>query len=121
MAALEWPGRRRDGVQTAASTVCDFVDSQTALFLCSFCQPKFNPKKNKYRARYVPDYSGKTSGYIGSGRCDACSQMCMDGKLFIHEEYWKLVSNDPGEVRAAFRSGYKPRWRDRFTSKFRRS
>ena len=97
------PGRRRDGTQIAGAWITELSDTRTAILLCSFCQPKFNPRRNKYRAKFTGDPTGLTDGYMSNGRCDDCGEMTQNrggGKLFIAEEYWEQISQDPGQVRA---------------------
>jgi len=115
--SMAFPGRRHDGVQTAATFIADLSDTRTAILLCSFCQPRFNFRKNKYRAKFTADPTGITDGYLKNGQCEACGQMTQNaggGKLFIAEDYWEQVSQDPGEARANARMAWKgPTWRQR--------
>jgi hypothetical protein len=117
--SVEWRGRRTDGSQSAASMICDLADNRTAILLCSFCRTNFNFRRNKYRVQYIPDPTGRTDGYIANGRCDACHQPTENtggGKLYIAEEYWEQVSQDPQAARIAARNAWhqKRTWRERF-------
>lgn len=101
----ESPGRQvnpEKGYQSPAVFLDDLVQLKQAIILCSFCVVKWNPHKNKYRARYIPDPSGVTSGYAVQGKCDACKQMTGNmggGKVYINMDDWAKVSIDPATAR----------------------
>lgn len=106
--ALEHPGRRSDGVQTAATWITDLMALRKAILLCSFCRPKFNPRKHGYRKFYSPDWTGKTDGYMSNGRCDGCKQntalLAGGGTTFISEDTYRLVCIDPLDARRVARA-----------------
>lgn len=106
--ALEHPGRRVDGRQTAASWISDLVALRKCVLLCSFCRPWFNPKRYRYRRFYSPDLTGKTDGYQVNGRCDRCKQSTAlipgGGTEFIAEEAYALACIDPSEARRKARA-----------------
>ncbi len=110
------PGRqanvKKGGYQSAASWICDIADLRKGILLCSWCRKYFNPKRNKYRIKYTPDPSGKTSGYVANGVCNGCKCRTEDtggGVFLVAEEYWKQLSVDPGEARAMWRARAKAR------------
>lgn len=108
--ALEHPGRRTTGAQSAASWVLDLSDLKKVILLCGICRTKFNPRKHRYRRFYVPDPTSKTDGYRHNGVCDACKQRtenCGGGTAFVHESTYALVCIDPAEARRKARL----RWR----------
>jgi hypothetical protein len=111
--ALEHPGRRTRiaGYQSPATWITELSDMRKGILLCSFCKVNFNPRRNKYRRRFVPDPSGKTDGYQSNGQCDACKERTEaiggGGTFFVAEEYWELVSIDPSEAKRRARQ----RWR----------
>jgi len=114
--AQEHPGRqsnvKRSGYQSASSWICDLSDLRKGILLCSWCRKNFNPKRNKYRIKYTPDATGKTSGYVANGVCNSCKCRTEDtggGVFLIAEEYWKQLSVDPGEARATWRAKMKAR------------
>ena len=99
---LEHPGRRVNGTQSAASWIMDLVSTKKTLLFCAICASKFNPRRHGYRKMYVPDYTGKTDGYMANGRCDACKQMTIStggGRAFITEETYQLTCIDPVDAR----------------------
>lgn len=107
MQAMEHPGRRTDGRQSAASWIVDLLDLKKLIILCSFCRVKFNPRKHHYRKLYRPDHSAKTDGFATNGRCDGCKEMtanCGGGVAFVHEETYRLICIDPVEARRAARA-----------------
>ena len=108
MEGWEHPGRRTDGSQSAASWIIDeLVTRKATVILCSFCRPKFNPRRHNYRKFYVPDSTGMTDGYQTNGKCDACKQMtvnCGGGTAFVHEETYNLVCVDPIDARRQARA-----------------
>lgn len=106
--ALEHPGRRPDGVQTAASWVTELTDRRKVLILCSFCAPKFNPRRHGYRRFYNPDHTGITPGHAVNGICDGCRQPTVlvggGGTGYISEETYRLVCTDPVDARRRARA-----------------
>lgn len=117
IAALEHPGRRTDGTQSAATWLADLTDLRKALTLCAaYCAPKFNPRRHGYRRFYMPDLTGKTDGYTSNGQCDGCKQHTAlrpgGGRTFIAEETYRLVCVDPLDARreARARAGAQTAW-----------
>lgn len=113
-AALEHPGRRTDGTQSAATWLGDLSSLKKLIILCSFCRPKFNPRKNGYRRFYVHDITGATDGHAANGRCDACKQPTVNsggGTAFVHEATYDLVCVDPVEQRRKARMRSAAAWR----------
>ena len=107
---FEHPGRRTDGSQSAASWLCDLMDLQKTILLCSYCRVGFNPRKNHYRKMYIPDHSGLTDGYSVNGKCDACKKFtadCGGGVAFVHESLYNIVCQDPLDARRAARAKAK--------------
>ena len=103
--SLLHPGRRTatNGYQSRASWICDLIDTKKCIHLCSFCQVKFNPKKNHYRLYYAPS----------RGFCDSCKQWTASGRAFITEQSYNLVRIDPVKARREQRAqayGYST-WR----------
>lgn len=122
--ALEHPGRRTDGTQSAASWLSDLTDLRKAITLCqAYCAPKFNPRRHGYRRFYSPDITGKTDGYTHNGTCDGCKQNTAllpgGGRTFIPEETYRLVCIDPLDARRKARAaaGAQTAWQ-RITSMF---
>lgn len=115
------PGRRTkaNGYQSPASWITELADTRKAIQLCNVCASHFNPKRNHFRVRYVPDSSGATSGYVCNGQCDGCKERTENmggGKLFLPEELWEAVSNDPQEARIRARMAWgkpKTNWRSK--------
>ena len=102
----EHPGRQTNpkrGYQSPASYLDDLAAMKQAIILCSFCINKWgSPRKKGYRARFVPDPSGVTSGYAVHGTCDACKQKTGNmggGKVYVAAETWKTISMDPVEAK----------------------
>ena len=117
IAALEHPGRRTDGTQSAATWLADLTDLRKAITLCAaYCAPKFNPRRHGYRRFYMPDLAGKTDGYMSNGLCDGCKQQTAllpgGGRTFIAEESYRLVCIDPLDARriARARAGTQTAW-----------
>ena len=106
--ALEHPGRRTDGVQTAATWITSLIDLRKSILLCTYCRPRFNPRRHGYRKFYAPDLTGKTDGYMHNGICDACKQQTAllpgGGMTFIPEETYQLVCIDPLDARRKARA-----------------
>jgi hypothetical protein len=108
--AMQHPGRRTDGTQSAASWISDLTATRKTILLCSFCRPNFNPRRNGYRRLYIADPTGHTDGYAANGLCDACKQMtvnCGGGTAFIHEEFYNQVCQDPVDARRRARAAAK--------------
>ena len=100
--ALEHPGRRTDGSQTAASWVSDLSALRKTIILCAVCRVKFNPRKHGYRRLFTADPTGKSDGYAANGRCDGCKQRTESvggGVAFVHETLYQSVCVDPVEAR----------------------
>ena len=99
------------GYESPASHLDDLAAQKKCIILCSFCQPKWgNPRKKGYRARFVPDPSGATSGFAVHGQCDACKQNTADmggGKLYINEEEYRVLSMDPQEAKKRARDAWR--------------
>ena len=112
--ADEHPGRRTDGSQSPASWIADLVDTKKLILLCTFCRHNFNPRKHNFRKAYIPDATGKSSGYEFEGMCDACKQQTgPTGTAFVHEETYALTYIDPVVMRRNARAAAKalPAWR----------
>lgn len=114
------PGRQTDpkkGYQSAVSFISDLIALRKVIILCDFCKAKFNPRKQfGYRQVYVPDYTGRTSGYTVNGQCDSCKQntvLCGGGTAFEPEELYARTHIDPCEARriARARAGQLGTWR----------
>lgn len=108
--AMEHPGRRTDGRQTAASWIGDLAALRKTIILCGVCRTKFNPRKHGYRRLFVGDPTHKTDGYSAGGKCDGCRQRTENvggGVALIHETLYRSVCMDPVEARRRARS----RWR----------
>ena len=99
--SYEHPGRRTlaRGYQSPASWISDLADARNGILLCEFCIPHFNPRKNRYRKRFVPDQTFSTRGMAAAGKCDACKQETVRGTFLVAEELHDLVSMDPSEAR----------------------
>ena len=104
-----YPGRRTrsHGYTSAASEIMGMADARKAIQLCETCRLHFNPRKEHYRIRFVP--SMDSSGYIASGRCDACLQHSATNAIFVPEEIWEAVSCDPQETRIRARMAWQRR------------
>lgn len=106
--ALEHPGRRTDGTQSAASFLADLTDLRKMILLCSYCRPKFNPRRHRYRRFYSPDFTGKTDGFTHNGQCDGCKQQTAllpgGGTSFVAEETYQMVCLDPMDARRKARA-----------------
>ena len=124
IAALEHPGRRTDGTQTAAAWLSDLTDLRKMVLLCTYCRPKFNPRRARYRRFYAPDFTGKTDGFVHNGQCDGCKQQTAllpgGGTSFVAEETYSLVCIDPMDARRKARAaaGARTAW-ERITESFR--
>ena len=112
--ADEHPGRRVDGSQSPASWIADLVDTKKLILLCTFCRHNFNPRKHNYRKFYIPDNTGRSSGYEHEGMCDACKQQTgPTGTAFVHETTYAMSCIDPVTARRERRAiAYAmPAWR----------
>ena len=111
---LEHPGRRTDGVQTAASWITDLTDLRKTIILCGWCRGHFNPRRHGYRRRFVADLTGKTDGYEVTGRCSACKQPTINtpgnGVAFMPEEAFAEVCIDPAVARRRARAAAATAW-----------
>lgn len=108
--ALEHPGRRTDGRQSAASWIADLTDLRKLILLCSFCQGKFNPRRHGYRVFYTPDPTSKTDGYVSNGICDACkarTELSGGGRAYIAEDTYRLTCVDPLDARRQARLAWR--------------
>ena len=106
----EHPGRPTNGRLTPGGWIADLTGLKKVIILCSFCRPKWNPRKHGYRKMYIPDPSGKTDGYQSNGTCDGCKQRtenCGGGTAFIHESTYHQVCEDPLEARRLARRRWK--------------
>jgi hypothetical protein len=98
------PGRRTkaNGYQSPASWVMDLADLKKIIILCSFCRPKFDPRKHGYRRMQllIEDKMDFTSNV--NGVCDSCKQKTFNmggGAAFVHEQFYNQVCTDPVEAR----------------------
>ena len=110
--SFEHPGRRTNphGYQSPASWISDLVALKKLIILCSICRQHFNPRKNGYRRAYIPDSSGKTSGFEVNGKCAGCKQETADvggGTGFTPEETYNLLYVDPVQARRDARATWK--------------
>jgi len=107
--ALEHPGRRTNGTQSAATWITSLTDLRKSIILCAaFCAPKFNPRRHGYRKLYMPDMAGATDGYTHNGRCDNCKQSTAllpgGGRTFVPDEVYRLTCIDPLDARRKARA-----------------
>ena len=105
--SAEHPGRRTDGTQSAASWLSDLTDAQKTILLCTWCAPKFNPRRHGYRRYYSPDLTSKTDGYTVNGLCDACKGSTVlsgGGRAYIPEAFYAQVCVNPIHARRAARA-----------------
>lgn len=106
--ALEHPGRRTDGTQSAAHWITSLLDLRKSLILCTYCRAKFNPRRHGYRKFFAPDLAGTTDGYVHNGICDNCKQHTAllpgGGTSFIPEETYRLLCIDPLDARRKARA-----------------
>ena len=105
--SFAYPGRRTrtPGYQSPATHVTNLADARQAIQLCEFCRVHFNPRKERYRIRFVP--SVDTSGYTATGPCDVCNQRTSKLSVFVAEEIWEMVSCDPQEARIRARMAWQ--------------
>ena len=114
--ALEHPGRRTDGTQTAAAWLSDLIELRKLILLCTYCRPKFNPRRHRYRKFYTPALVGGVDPYMTNGRCDGCKQNTAllpgGGTAFVSEETYRSVCLDPLDARRLARAaaGAQPAW-----------
>ncbi len=107
------PGRQTNpkrGYQSPAAYLDDLAALKQAIILCSFCVVKWNPRKEGFRARFVPDPTGVASGYTVMGKCDACKQMTGNmggGKVYVSVDTWNKVSMNPREARRRARDAWQ--------------
>jgi hypothetical protein len=83
----------------AGSRVDDLVQNGKMVMLCSFCDPKFNPRRNKY----VP----WSRTWLPNGQCDGCKTHGSGLKAFIPESNYDAV--------AVHEPSRGPRWRRMFS------
>ena len=69
----------------AGSHVSDLTDQAALVLFCEFCNPKFNPKKNRYEI-------WRRETYV-RGLCDGCGQLTLHGSAFIHQATHDLVGD----------------------------
>ncbi len=110
--SFEHPGRRTTphGYQSPASWISDLTALKKLIVLCSVCRQHFNPRKHGYRKAYIPDSSGKTSGYEINGKCAGCKQETANmggGTGFTPEETYNLLYVDPVQARRNARARWK--------------
>lgn len=110
--AKEHPGRKttKSGYQSPAAWIGDLVDRGLCVLLCSFCKVKFNHARNHYRKKFLMDVTGGSSGWIANGQCDGCKQdtaMTGGGSMFMHEELWLKMSQDPQAARRNARKAWE--------------
>ena len=110
--SYEHPGRRTTphGYQSAASWISDSVALKKLIILCSVCRQHFDPRKHGYRKAYIPDSSGKTSGYQINGKCLGCKVETANaggGTGFTPEETYSLLYVDPVQARRDARAIWK--------------
>jgi hypothetical protein len=78
------------------------IDDQVALtkmiVLCEFCNPKFNPRKNRYEV-------WRKETWV-RGACDGCSNYTLHGRGFIHQSFHEQV----GEWENRPMSARRGRW-----------
>jgi len=108
--AAEHPGRQtnaRRGYQSASTFINHLLGLNKPVILCSFCRPKFNPKKAKYRRFYCLDSNGQ-NGYVTNGRCDDCKEDTRrtpgGGTMFIPEETYPEICLEPHVARRSMRA-----------------
>ena len=73
----------RPGHRVAGGWIDDIVALRQAVFLCEFCNPKFNPKSRNYELWRRDVWS--------HARCDGCGQMSLHARVFIHEATHETV------------------------------
>lgn len=84
--AIPAPGRRAGTPH--GTYVSDLTELKKTLLLCTFCQPKFDPR----RANYYIDR--RFARFGANGPCDACRKHCEGGQLYFHES---LVGTKSGQ------------------------
>ena len=67
----------------AGSHVSDLTEQSALVVFCEFCNPKFNPRKNRYE-------TWRRETYV-HGLCDGCGQYTLHGRAFIHQSTHDLV------------------------------
>jgi len=105
------PGRNVKAGQSAASWIVDLTSLRKPVLLCTFCRGKFDASYYNYRRYFSPDLSGKSSGFVVNGRCDACKEETANtpggGTMFICEETYHLNCIDPSESRRRARQAWR--------------
>lgn len=106
------PGRKTEtrGYQSPATWITQMADGRKALLLCVECEKMFNAAKNRYRIRYIKDPTGATRGMRASGACDGCKQETANmggGYMWVSEETWSQVSQDPEEAKIKWRRAWR--------------
>ena len=102
--AMVHPGRRTTphGYQSAVSWISDLLALKKCIILCSFCAVKFPCHRYHYRKMFRADPTGKSSGYVTNGQCDACKQQTAllgGGVGYVYEELYDKSFMDPSAVR----------------------
>ena len=69
--------------QLGGTHVGDLTDLAKMIVLCEFCNPKFNPRKNRYEV-------WRRETYV-RGLCDGCGQMTLHGHGFIPQSLHEHV------------------------------
>ena len=100
------------GYQTPAAFVSALASLHKIIILCSFCRPKFNPRKNHYRNFVNPG----TRGMFFNGVCDGCGALGSH-VAFIHEEEYPKVCIGADEARQR-RVEARARWKEYSPSRF---
>ena len=76
----------------AGSRVDDLVQTGKMVMLCSFCDPKFNPRRNKYVAW--------SRMWLCVAQCDGCKNHANGVKAFIPEyNYDAIAVHEPSRGR----------------------
>ena len=111
--AMIHPGRQVNpmfGYQSPAAWISDLTETKKCIILCSFCSHKWNYKQHGYRKMFVPDASGRTSGYQTNGKCDGCKKPTANmggGTSYVTEETYNLVCVDPVVAKRNARAAWK--------------
>lgn len=92
--AMEDKGRPQGRV--AGGWMADLAALRKCIVLCSFCAPKFNPKRYQYR---------KEAEFQARGRCDGCKANDIHCTMYVAEETYSQVRMTRDDVRAMARRG----------------
>lgn len=71
--------------RTAGTHINDYIELDKMILLCEFCNPKFNPKKNRYEVWRHDTWC--------RGLCDGCGSMTLHGRGFITQRFHDLVGD----------------------------